>query len=301
VLDAKTAFLSTRPWSFTMTFSSVTMGALLAAISGRFSPWLYAVTLGGMIAFHAATNVLNDFFDVRHGVDREGAPTTKYRLHPAAFGQTPLSTTLSFSVGLYAATLAAGVYLALVTSPSILLVLLAGIVGSVFYTADPVVLKARALGEATVFVMWGLLIPLGAYMVQTGSAALLPVLATVPIGIFVALVLLANNIRDIGYDGSVGARTLAVVLGAETSERLYVVLLGLAYLLVAAGILVQQLPLWSLLVFVTAPKAVGLTKMFRGQIPDNADPRTAALAFQFALLYMVSLALYVAVPLKLPL
>ncbi|HUK79261.1 MAG TPA: UbiA family prenyltransferase, partial [Nitrososphaerales archaeon] len=106
-MDAKTAFLSTRPWSFTMTFSSVTMGTLVAAIAGRFSPVYYALVLGGMIAFHAATNVLNDFYDVKHGVDREGAPTTKYRLHPAAFGQVPLSTTLAFSIALYAVTLAA--------------------------------------------------------------------------------------------------------------------------------------------------------------------------------------------------
>ena len=37
-MDAKTAFLSTRPWSFTMTFSSVTMGTLMAAIAGPSTP-----------------------------------------------------------------------------------------------------------------------------------------------------------------------------------------------------------------------------------------------------------------------
>ena len=300
-MDARTAFLSTRPWSFTMTFSSVTMGTLLAAIAGRFSLPIYALTLGGMVAFHAATNVLNDFFDVKHGVDREGAPTTKYRLHPSAFGQIPLSTTLGFSLGLYAVTLAAGLYLAYISNLSILLVLGTGIVGSVFYTADPVVLKARALGEATVFVMWGLLIPLGAYMVQTDAFAWAPVLAAVPIGIFVALVLLANNIRDIEYDGNVGAKTLAVTLGGAGSVRLYVALLGSAYLLVVVGMLLQQLPAWSLLVFLTTPGARRLAGMFKGVVPDNADPRTAALAFQFALLYMASLLLFIIFPLKLPL
>ncbi len=283
-----------------MTFSSVTMGALLAAIAGSFSPILYLLTLGGMIAFHAATNVLNDFFDVKHGVDREGAPTTKYRLHPAAFGQTPLTTTLGFSAGLYAVTLAAGVYLALASSVFVLLVVVAGILGSVFYTADPVVLKSRALGEATVFVMWGLLIPLGAFMVQTGGFSWTPVLASIPIGIFVALVLLANNIRDIRYDGSVGARTLAVALGARAAERVYSVLLWGTYLIVAAGVLSRLLPIWSFLVFLTVPGARRLTRMFRGEIPDNADPRTAGLAFQFALLYMASLVLFILDPVSLP-
>lgn len=299
-MDAKTAFLSTRPWSFTMTFSSVTMGTLLAAIAGRFNPAYYLLTLGGMIAFHAATNVLNDFFDVRHGVDREGAPTTKYRLHPAAFGQVPLSTTLAFSLALYALTLGAAVYLAYVSSVSILLILAAGMLGSVLYTADPVDLKARSLGEPTVFIMWGLLIPLGSYMVQTGAFAWVPILASVPIGIFVALVLLANNIRDVAYDGTVNERTLAVALGTKGAQRLYVSLLAAAYVLVGGGVLAEQLPAWSLLVFATLPGALRLAGMFEGKVPDNADPRTAALAFQFSLLYMASLLIFILVPLKLP-
>ena len=299
-MDAKTAFLSTRPWSFTMTFSSVTMGTLLAALTGRFNLFLYALTLGGMVAFHAATNVLNDFFDVRHGVDREGAPTTKYRLHPAAFGQTPLSTTLQFSLGLYAITLVIGAYLSSVSSWLIFAIVLAGILGSVLYTADPVVLKARALGEVTVFVMWGLLVPLGAYMVQTVAFSWTPMIASVPIGLFVALVLLANNIRDIDYDGSMKTRTIAVVLGARGAERLYAALVAAAYGFVVLGILARLLPVWSLVVFLTAPAALKLVRMFDGPVPDNADPRTAALALQFSLLYMVSLVIQILLPATLP-
>lgn len=299
-MDVKTAFISTRPWSFTMTFSSVTMGVLTAALSRAFNPLLYVLTLLGMLAFHAATNVLNDFFDVRHGVDREGAPTTKYRLHPAAMGQTPLSTILGLSLGLYAATLAAGVYLAFVSSLAILAIVAGGILGSVLYTADPVVLKARALGEVTVFAMWGLLIPLGSYMVQTGDFSWSPIVAAIPIGIFVALVLLANNIRDIGYDGTVGNRTLAVVLGVKGAAKVYSALLAVAYLLVVAGVFAQLVPVWSFVVFLTVPGARKLAAMFSGEIPDNADPKTAALAFQFALLFIGSLLVAVFVPLRFP-
>ena len=299
-MDPKTAFLSTRPWSFTMTFSAVTMGTLMAALAGKFSPLVYLLTLGGMVAFHAATNVLNDFFDVRHGVDREGAPTTKYRLHPAAFGQTPLSSILGLSLGLYALTILAGVYLAFVSSLSILLIVVAGIAGSVLNTADPVVLKARALGEATVFVMWGLLIPLGSYMTETGAYSLSPVAAALPIGIFVALVLLANNIRDIAYDGSVDNRTLAVALGAPKAVKLYVALLWTAYALVLVGMLALLLPVWSFAVFLTVPEARNLLKMFGPSIPDDADPRTAALAFKFALLSMASLLVAGFVPVMFP-
>ena len=82
--------------------------------------------------------------------------------------------------------------------------------------------------------------------------------------------------------------------------RLYEILLGLAYVLVIIGIVSLLLPVWSLVVFLTFPKARGLVRMFHGSVPDNADPRTAALAFQFSLLYMASLALAIFVPLMLP-
>jgi hypothetical protein len=39
--------------------------------------------------------------------------------------------------------------------------------------------------------------------------------------------------------------------------------------------------------------------MFAGKVPDNADPRTAAVAFQFAILYMVSFLLQIMLPLHL--
>ena len=295
-LGAKGAFLSTRPWSFTMTFSSVTMGTLLAALGGRFNVLFYLITLGGMISFHAATNVLNDYFDVRHGVDKEGAPTTKYRLHPGAAGQVPLSAVLEFSLGLYAVTLLAAAYLSSASGLAILLITGAGILGSVLYTADPVVLKARGAGELTVFVMWGLLIPLGAYMVQTSAFSWVPVLATVPVGILVALVLLANNIRDIAYDGSVNNRTIAVRLGERAAARFYGWLLASSYVFVGVEVLTRFVSVWSLLVFITLPGALPLWKMFRGPIPDDADPRTAALALQFSLLYMGSLVLAIFLP-----
>jgi 1,4-dihydroxy-2-naphthoate octaprenyltransferase len=299
-MDAKTAFLSTRPWSFTMTFSAVTMGTLTAALAGHFNPILYALTLAGMIAFHAATNILNDFFDVRHGVDKIGAPTTKYRMHPAAFGQTPLSSILGLSLALYGVTVVAGLYLAFVSNVLILVVTGIGIIGSVFYTADPLVLKARGLGEVTVFSMWGLLIPLGAYIVQTGTYSLSPSVAALPIGLLVAEVLLANNIRDIEYDGSMGTKTLAVAIGARRAEKVYAAVLGATYLFVVAGILGRLLPIWSLLVFLTSPEAFRLSKMFRGEVPDNADPRTAALALKFSLLYMGSLVLAILIPVNAP-
>ncbi len=295
-MDAKTLFLATRPWSFTMTFSSVTIGTLVAFLETGVNPLLYALVLGGMISFHAATNLINDFYDVKHNVDRMGAPTTKYRPHPVAAGAESPGTIRAWAGVFYALALLTALYLSSLKGPWVLVLVGAGIMGSFLYTADPVVLKARGLGEVTVFLMWGPLIPLGAYLVQTGTLSALPVILATPIGLFVALVLLANNIRDIEYDGSMGMKTMPVLLGKAKGIDLYRALLLLAYLFVPVSIVAGLTPLWSLVVLITVPEALGLSRMFSGEVPDNADPRTAGLALRFSLLYMASLILQIILP-----
>ena len=297
-MDAKTLFLATRPWSFTMTFSSVTLGALVAALAGYFNPVLYLLTFGGMIAFHAATNLINDFFDVKHDVDRMGAPTTKYRPHPVAAGAESPFTIEKWAAFFYALALLSAAFLAFARSPLVLVIVALGVVGSVLYTADPVVLKAKGLGEVTVFLMWGPLVPLGAYLVQTGTLSLLPVVLAVPIGLLVALVLMANNIRDIEYDGSVGMKTVPVLLGRKRGILLYDSLLSITYLLIPLFVITRILPIWSLLAFLTLPESIGLGRMFGGQTPDNADPRTASLALKFALLYMAGFIIQLFIPIS---
>jgi 1,4-dihydroxy-2-naphthoate octaprenyltransferase len=295
-VDAKTLFLATRPWSFTMTFSSVTIGTLIAFLAGRFNPLLYVLVLVGMIAFHAATNLINDYYDVKHGVDRMGAPTTKYRPHPVAAGAESPSTIRFWAGVFYALTLVTGLYLSLLRSPWILILVFIGILGSYLYTADPVILKARGLGEVTVFLMWGPLIPLGAYLVQTGILSAVPVILAFPTGIFVALVILANNIRDIDYDGSMGMKTVPVLVGKARGIALYKALLLVAYLFFPFSIAAGLVTPWSLIVLLTVPGALRLARMFTGEVPDNADPRTAGLAFRFSLLYIASLILQILIP-----
>ncbi|MDV3277975.1 MAG: prenyltransferase [Nitrososphaerales archaeon] len=300
-MDSRTLFLATRPWSFTMTFSSVTLGTLIAYLAGSFNVGLYMLTLGGMIAFHAATNLINDFYDVKHGVDKMGAPTTKYRPHPVAAGAESPYTIRAWAAVFYVLTLLTGVYLSWARNPWVLVLVGVGVAASVLYTADPVVLKAKGMGEVIVFLMWGPLIPLGSYVVQTGTLSILPVVVSIPIGLFVALVLLANNVRDIEYDGSVETRTVPVMVGRNRGVIIYQSLLLIAYLFVPVFIVAGLLSPWSLLVLLTSPEALRLWKMFQGQIPDNADPRTASLAFKYALAYMASFILQILIPIHIPL
>ncbi len=69
-MGLKIWFLATRPWSFMMTIISVGLAGSLAWRIGSFEPLCFLLTLFGLIAFHAASNMLNDYYNVKHMVDK---------------------------------------------------------------------------------------------------------------------------------------------------------------------------------------------------------------------------------------
>ena len=71
-----------RPWSFSMTAISVAFGTLAAASEVRIDWWLFAAALAGALFLHAATNLANDYFDFKSGVDAPGTPSVRARRHP---------------------------------------------------------------------------------------------------------------------------------------------------------------------------------------------------------------------------
>ena len=136
---------------------------------------------------------------------------------------------LALGVGLYALSVPVGIYLITLRGMTILLLGLVGFITGVCYTARPIALKYKALGELAVFFMFGPLIVGGAYFVQRGAFSSLAFWVSVPFGIFVALVLLANNIRDVRFDGEVGIHTIATLLGSRLAAMVYQFLVFVAY------------------------------------------------------------------------
>jgi 1,4-dihydroxy-2-naphthoate octaprenyltransferase len=290
-MNLKIWFLATRPWSFTMTAISVGVGGAVAALDGAFDVWLFLLTLVGAVCVHGATNLINDYFDYKSGVDRPGAPTTLYRPHPLVQGLISPQAVLWVSAGLYAIAAIIGLALLALKGAGLLWFILVGAIASFFYTAGPIKYKYLALGELAVFLMWGPVIVGGTYFVQRGSLSPDAVLISVPFGLLVALVLLANNLRDIDYDRSAGIATLGTLLGQQKTRVLYQGLILLAYLAIALLIALKILSPWGLLVFFSAPVAFRLIRTLQREIPNDADARTAQLDTLFGVWLIIGLIL----------
>jgi 1,4-dihydroxy-2-naphthoate octaprenyltransferase len=282
-------FLASRPWSFSMTAISVSVGSAMAAIDGPFSWPYFFLTLISAVLMHAATNLINDYYDVKSGVDTVQARTAHYRPHPLVEGLLPAEQVRLVAYALYTMAAVIGLFLTVTRGLAILWIGVAGLLAGLTYTAPPFRYKYVALGEISVFLMWGPLMVEGAYFVQRQALGLDALLVSLPFGLLVALVLLANNIRDIDHDRSRHIHTLATLLGHRRGLQAYLLLMVLAYagMLILAGILTP----WVLIIFVSLPLAVGLLKQMVRAVPADADAQTAKLDTAFGLLLVISLVL----------
>lgn len=280
-------FLVTGPWSFLMSAVAITAGTFISDWH-QVSPLLYVLALLMVVPIHASANLLNDCYDVMTGADRPG--TQALKPHPVLSGFLSLRATVVYAAAMMAVGLGSGVALTAMERPFSLVIVAAAVVLMISYNAPPLRLKDKGMGELLVFVVWGPLMFLGAHYLQTGSLALEAVVYSVPLGMLVASVLLVDDARDVDEDRSIGRTTVATLLGQRRALEAYDWVVALSYVLTVALSVLLDRP-WLLIVLLSAPLALRLTKAFAARLPLVAPDRKAAqLMAAFGLLYAVALA-----------
>ena len=253
-----TTLLTTRLPFLTATLVPVLLGVAVAAWHGTFDWWLALVTIVGACAIHVGLNTANDVFDALSGADEANVNPTQFSGGSRVIqrGLVSLRQVSMVSVGAYVVGIGAGLYL-LAVQPSVELLLIgvAGVFLSVFYTAPPFRLVHRGLGEITTAIGFGPLMVLGAYAVQTQSLSWEAFVASVPVAILVALILYVNEIPDRNSDASIGKRTLPVRLSADAVTRIFIVSALAAFGVIAGGVVAGVLPAPTLLALLGLPLA----------------------------------------------
>jgi 1,4-dihydroxy-2-naphthoate octaprenyltransferase len=268
----KIYFLATRPQFFAAVILPVLLGTSTAwETSGSFNPGYLLLSLSAAILFHAGMNVVNDYYDYLNGTDNinEGAltPFTGGSRFIQAGLMTPYQT-ITLGVMLLAGGSIIGLVLAYLTTPWILLIGGIGLFTGFFYSAPPLFLAGRGLGEITVGINFGLLTVLGSYMVQTGSFALEPVFASLSLSFLISALLYVNEFPDYDADMAAGKRTLVVRLGPRKGRWGIVALVSGAYLSVVIGAAIGLLPKLSLVALLSLvfalPAVKGVMKNYGG-------------------------------------
>ena len=248
---------ATRLPFLSATFVPVTIGLAIAAADGFFDSLSALLTLIGAAAVHLGLNVANDVFDARLGADDQNVNPTQFSggSRVIQYGLVSARRMAAISTGMYAIALAVGLLLlATHGSPALLAIGILGVVLSVGYTAPPLKLVYRGLGELTAAIGFGPLMLLGAYVVQSGGViSTEAVVASLPVAILVALILYVNEVPDRPADSRAGKRTLVVRLPRPAVIAIYDVAAAAAFGIVVAGVLVSLLPLPTLLVLAAVP------------------------------------------------
>jgi len=267
------ALRTTRLPFLSATFVPVLLGIVIAASHGAFDLVAALLTIVGGALVHLGINVSNDVFDATQGADDANVTPTQFsggsrviQYGLVSFRQMATLATV-FLVG---AALIGLVLLALYGSPALLAIGVAGFVVGIGYTAPPLKLVYRGLGEIAVAIGFGPLMLLGAYVVQTrGIIAWEPLVASIPVALLIALILYVNEIPDRRGDARVGKRTLPVRFSRDAVITGYDVTVAVAYAAVIVGVLLGLLPIPALLVLATIPLA---RQVSAGLRPDYDDP-----------------------------
>ncbi|MFL6127959.1 MAG: LLM class flavin-dependent oxidoreductase [Mycobacteriales bacterium] len=283
----------TRPFSLTASIVPVCAGGALALLHGKMSWPLFGLALLAGILLQVGTNVVNEVYDVRKGVDSITSPRASQAL---VTGRVTERDAFLLAGTAFALCAALGLVMVAVRGWPLAVIGVIGLVGGWGYTAPPLQYKYRALGLPLVFLLMGPLMVLGAYYAVTGDWSLDAAVASVPIGLLVAAILHGNEWRDIGEDARAGIRTISISAGRGVAHWLYVVLLVGAYVTLALGVAFDLLPRLSLLAVLSMPLLVQALRASElgatGQQREIAmiDRNTARLHAAFGTLFVLGLA-----------
>jgi 1,4-dihydroxy-2-naphthoate octaprenyltransferase len=259
-----------RACVFPMTLFSALIGVLLAAADGYTQWGLAFLALAGLVAAHAANNLLNDYLDVKNGVDTEDYPRAQYSPHPLLGGLTTPGTLLRAVVLLNLLDAAIMLFLAFFAGrPWVIGFAVAGLLLSVFYVAGPIKLKHRGLGELTALMVWGPLMTGGTYYTVAGTISPAVWLATLPYGLLVATVLVGKHIDKLHQDAAIGVHSIPVLLGEERARRLNMALMVFFFVLVVALVGAGALGAWILLTLLALGTLVTVLRTYARPRPDR--------------------------------
>jgi 1,4-dihydroxy-2-naphthoate octaprenyltransferase len=194
--------------------------------------------------------VINEIYDVRHGIDSITSPRMSMAILKGRITERGAFIT-AWAGFLMAALL--GLYMLINRGWPILLLGIIGFTGGYFYTAPPFQYKYRALGLPLVFVLMGPLIVVGAYFAVTGLFDARLFVVSLPVGLLVTAILHGNEWRDVAEDTRHGFTTLSAQVGRDAAHWIYVMLVLGAYVAVGVGVMVGTLPRLSLLTLFSLP------------------------------------------------
>ncbi len=253
-------FLASRPKFLVASAAPVLVGSCLGyAVTGSFNPGLFVLASLAIMALHAGANIVNDFYDhlsQNDWVNENPTPFSGGRRFIQNGILSPKATLLEGLIALIIGSIIGLVIVVITQSLFILILGLVGLAGGFFYTARPIQLGYRSVGELAIFLLFGLLPVYASYYLQAKTIDLNPLLPGSLVGILIFLVILINEFPDREADARVSKRTLVVRLGVPASAWIYRAALAASFIVAVTMLVRRPTFVPGVLYFLTLPVAL---------------------------------------------
>ena len=238
-----------RPWTL--------HGAVVPVLIGGFIAFRYIdVDIAAVIILiltviagcllQSAANLLNTYGDYQKGTDTVENETRSPEL---VTGVLKPKHVLWMGLACLGLTCLIGIVFIFYIGWKILIFGALAMAGAGLYTA---VYKYHALGQVNVFVMMGVLMPLGTYFVLTGELAWEPVVIGLPNAFLITGVLGGNEMRDYYDDKEANVGTLMGHFSYRTGMAIYRFESVIAFIILAVLLIIEYAPWPCALAFLSA-------------------------------------------------
>ncbi|MDD3436743.1 MAG: DUF1796 family putative cysteine peptidase [Candidatus Gastranaerophilales bacterium] len=244
---------------------------IFAAKQCHINYFLSFLGLIGVALVHMSVNMLDDYFDWKKGAVAEykklvdaGIQTATHKCFYLEQNLTTPKKLFNVAIAMDAVACLIGLFISYKVGISLIIIaFLTGLMGF-FYSAPPIRLSYRGLGEIAIGIIFGPLLMAGAY-ITAGATLDKPILfASLSLGLLIANIAHTHAIMDFKSDEKVGKTSLATFFKTRDNAIVVQALIYIAaYLILALGIILKIFPLAYAITFITIPKAYALIKLMK--------------------------------------
>jgi 1,4-dihydroxy-2-naphthoate octaprenyltransferase len=277
--------LGARPRTLPAAIAPVVVATAL--VGADFNWFRAALALKVAVWLQIGVNFANDYSDGVKGTDTDRVGPTRL----VASGMATASAVKFTAIVSFAIASIAGTWLALLTSPWLILIGVISIAAAWGYTGGKNPYGYKGLGELSVFLFFGVVATMGTYYAQTEKITIVSFIVSIPMGALSCAILAINNLRDRPKDALVGKLTVAVRIGDRNARLMYVALLALAHLAAIATLIPT-----ALLTILALPMSIAISRLVLSGISGKdlipVLGRTGKLQLVFSILLAIGLGIH---------
>lgn len=244
---------------------------ILAAKNHKIDFLLSFLGLIGIFIVHLSVNMLDDYFDWKKGAVATYKNLEAQGLVPENnkcfyFTQNLVTPTSVFIVAslLSAIAFLIGIFIASKVGISVIIISLITAALGFFYSASPIKLSYRGLGEPVIALIFGPLLMTGAYITAGAHLDKFILLISTIMGIFVMNIGYVHAVSDFDSDLKVGKKSFPGFFKTkENAITVLALIYAFAYALLVYGIRVKIFPFASVATFILLPKIIALLNLMR--------------------------------------